>query len=174
VGLSLPVRLAAHARVTFDVRDETEHLACLQDASGEFGEVGAYAAALPGDRRYAVAVAETVAVKDDGSFVDPASTETKGTGANMVPLEKLQESADDEPRRAPRQAQSARERRPSGMSQATGGQQKRTSQKPVRTTATPLPPGHVRKKTTGEIGKVRSVDPNAGTAVVYWLRRGDA
>ena len=73
VGLSLPVRLAAHARVTFDVRDESEHLACLQDGSGEFGEVGAYAAAVPANRRYAVGVAETVAVKDDGSFVDPAS-----------------------------------------------------------------------------------------------------
>jgi hypothetical protein len=49
-------------------------------------------------------------------------TETKGTGANMVPLEKV--------------------------------------------------PGHVRKKATGEIGKVRSVDPRAGQAVVNWLKRG--
>ena len=101
-------------------------------------------------------------------------TQTKGTGANMVPLEKVQKSADDEPRRAPRQAQGARERRTSGVSQASRGQRKRTSEKPVQRTATPLPPGHVRKKTTGEIGKVRSVDPKAGTAVVYWLRRGDA
>jgi sarcosine oxidase len=73
VGLSLPLSLAAHARVTFDVRDESELLACLQDGSGEFGEVGAYAAAQPGNRRYAVGVAETVGVKDDGSFVDPES-----------------------------------------------------------------------------------------------------
>jgi hypothetical protein len=40
------------------------------------------------------------------------------------------------------------------------------------TWVTPLPPGHVRKKSTGEIGKVRSVDPKAGTAVVYWLKQG--
>jgi hypothetical protein len=40
------------------------------------------------------------------------------------------------------------------------------------TTATALPPGHVRKKATGEIGKVRSVDPRAGQAVVFWLKRG--
>jgi sarcosine oxidase len=73
LGLSLPIRLAAHARVTFEVRDASERLACLQDASGEFGEVGTYAAALPGNRRYAVGVGETVDVKDDGSFVDPAS-----------------------------------------------------------------------------------------------------
>jgi sarcosine oxidase len=73
VGISLPVRLAAHARLTFDVRDQSERLACLQDGSGEFGEVGAYAAALPGNRRYAVGLAETVGVKDDGGFVDPAS-----------------------------------------------------------------------------------------------------
>jgi hypothetical protein len=35
-----------------------------------------------------------------------------------------------------------------------------------------LPPGHVRKKATGEIGKVRSVDPKAGQAVVHWLKSG--
>jgi sarcosine oxidase len=72
VGVSLPVSLGAHARVTFDVRDESDQLPCLQDGSGEFGEVGAYAAALPGNRRYAVGVAESVGVKDDGSFVDPS------------------------------------------------------------------------------------------------------
>jgi hypothetical protein len=90
-------------------------------------------------------------------------TQTKGTGANMVPLEKVQERADAPPRRrASRPAKSAPRTRA------------RTSDKPVQKTATPLPPGHVRKKTTGEIGKVRSVDPKAGTAEVYWLRRGDA
>jgi hypothetical protein len=39
-------------------------------------------------------------------------------------------------------------------------------------TATALPPGHVRKKATGEIGKVHSVDLRAGQAVVYWRGRG--
>jgi hypothetical protein len=99
-------------------------------------------------------------------------TETKGTGANMVPLEKVQRKADAEPRRGPRQATNAPARRASEA--GARRQQMRTSEKPVQRTATPLPPGHVRKKTTGEIGKVRSVDANAGTAVVYWLRRGDA
>ena len=89
-------------------------------------------------------------------------TETKGTGANMVPLEKVQEKPDARPRRASRPAKSAQPRRAP------------VPAKPVQKTATPLPPGHVRKKTTGEIGKVRSVDPKAGTAEVFWLRRGDA
>jgi hypothetical protein len=35
-----------------------------------------------------------------------------------------------------------------------------------------LPSGLVRKRATGEIGQVRSVDPRAGTASVHWLRRG--
>ncbi len=94
-------------------------------------------------------------------------TETKGTGANMVPLEKVleQPSKDDEsgpPRRkraAPRPDRSASARAPK-------------SQRPRKTTSTPLPPGHVRKKATGEIGKVQAVDPQAGTVTVRWLKRG--
>ncbi len=39
-------------------------------------------------------------------------------------------------------------------------------------TTTELPPGHVRKRTTGEIGKVEAVDSRAGTARVRWLKRG--
>jgi hypothetical protein len=90
-------------------------------------------------------------------------TETKGTGANMVPLEKVQQKAGAEPRRARRRAATpAPGRRPAHESE------------PVETTSTALPPGHVRKKATGEIGKVRSVDPKAGTATVHWLKRGAA
>jgi hypothetical protein len=90
-------------------------------------------------------------------------TDTKGTGANMVPLEKVQKKADAPPRGrarpAPAPASERKRARPSG--------------EPARTTATALPPGHVRKKATGEIGKVRSVDAKAGQAVVQWLKRGD-
>jgi hypothetical protein len=101
-------------------------------------------------------------------------TETKGTGANMVPLEKVQEKPKGRPQRASRTEGRAQARRPSGAGQASKPQRARASQEPAQKTATPLPPGHVRKKTTGEIGKVRAVDPKAGTAEVYWLRRGDA
>jgi hypothetical protein len=47
--------------------------------------------------------------------------------------------------------------------------------KPARerqTASTPLPAGHVRKKGTGEIGRIQSVDAKAGTARVRWLKRG--
>jgi hypothetical protein len=94
-------------------------------------------------------------------------TETKGTGANMVPLEKVQQKADPQPRAA-----STRARRPSGAGEKSARGRARPPAEPARRTATALPPGHVRKKATGEIGKVRSVDPRAGQAVVHWLKRG--
>jgi sarcosine oxidase len=72
VGLALPVRPGAHARVTFDVRDHSDRLACLQDATGDFG-AAAYASALPGNQRYAVGLSEFVGVRDDGSLIDPSS-----------------------------------------------------------------------------------------------------
>jgi hypothetical protein len=91
-------------------------------------------------------------------------TETKGTGANVVPLDKLQRRPEppDKPRPRPKAPArpaakpSPREPRP----QAT------------QRTATALPPGHVRKKATGELGKVQAVDARAGTATVRWLKSG--
>ena len=72
-GLELPVRVAAHVRLTFAVRGGPRpRLACLQDGSGVFGEVGVYGAPLPGNRRYALGLSGTVAVHPDGSVVDPA------------------------------------------------------------------------------------------------------
>jgi hypothetical protein len=92
-------------------------------------------------------------------------TETKGTGANMVPLEKVLKRPEPpkKPAKRPRRARS--EQRP--------GQERsrRVTAEPERT-ATALPPGHVRKKATGEIGKVQAVDSKAGTATVRWLKRG--
>lgn len=49
VRLTFAVKAAAPARV-----------ACLQDGSGDFGEVGVYAAPLPGNSRYSVGLSETV------------------------------------------------------------------------------------------------------------------
>ena len=97
-------------------------------------------------------------------------TETKGTGANMVPLEKVQKKADEEPARGSSRAKRPPRRRPPEADQAAA--RARRPKPAAETAATPLPPGHVRKKTTGEIGKVRSVDPKAGTATVHWLKRG--
>ncbi|HEY6777534.1 MAG TPA: hypothetical protein VI122_13590 [Thermoleophilaceae bacterium] len=93
-------------------------------------------------------------------------TETKGTGANMVPLEKVQ--AKPEPR--PRKAAPRRAKTDEGRSRAPAS----TPAREPRTTSTQLPEGHVRKKGTGEIGRVQSIDPKAGTATVRWLKRGAA
>jgi hypothetical protein len=85
-------------------------------------------------------------------------TDTKGTGANMVPLEK---PLPDEERTSPPR----RRRRVPAVQPDTA--------EPVKWSA-PLPAGHVRKKTTGEIGKLQAVDAKAGTATVLWLKRGAA
>lgn len=69
-GLPLPIRQAAHVRLTYAVRDEPPaHLACLLDSSGAFGEVGAYADPLPGNTSYAVGLDDTP-LHDDGSLID--------------------------------------------------------------------------------------------------------
>ena len=73
-GLSIPVRLAAHVRLTFAVRgDPPARLACLQDGSGDFGETGIYAAPLAGNRSYALGLSHTVDVQEDGSLLDPSA-----------------------------------------------------------------------------------------------------
>jgi sarcosine oxidase len=66
-GLPLPVRQAAHVRLTYRVRGEPpERLACLLD-----GRAGAYGDPLPGNAAYAVGLDETP-VHEDGSLLDPA------------------------------------------------------------------------------------------------------
>jgi hypothetical protein len=85
-------------------------------------------------------------------------TETKGTGANVVPLEKVQRQPEPPETRPKRPA-------------PTGRRTPRPRVEPERST-TPLPPGHVRKKATGELGKVQAVDAKAGTATVRWLKSG--
>ncbi|HEY1358514.1 MAG TPA: hypothetical protein VGF21_09425 [Thermoleophilaceae bacterium] len=88
-------------------------------------------------------------------------TETKGTGAHVVPLEET------EPKPTPKRPR----RRPPAPQQGEPRPRPKPRQKAERS-AGPLPPGHVRKKSTGELGKVQAVDPKAGTATVLWLRQG--
>jgi sarcosine oxidase len=72
VGLSLPVRQAAHVRLTFAVRGEAPAtLATLQDSSGAFGETGVYAAATPGNAGYSVGLSGNTAAREDGSLLAP-------------------------------------------------------------------------------------------------------
>jgi hypothetical protein len=87
--------------------------------------------------------------------------ETKGTGANVVPLEQ----AESKP---------APKRRRRGPAEPSRPRPQAKAKPKVETSASPLPPGHVRKKTTGELGRVQAVDPKAGTATVLWLRSGTA
>ena len=96
-------------------------------------------------------------------------TETKGTGANVVPLDKVLNRPD--PAERPAQPQKATARREAAPPAEV---RKRTPREAaeVKRTVTPLPAGHVRKKSTGEIGKVQAVDAKAGTATVRWLKSG--
>jgi hypothetical protein len=87
-------------------------------------------------------------------------TDTKGTGAQVRPLDDVLEQPAERPAR----------KRAASPAPAAKPPRKPAAEK--KTSATPLAPGQVRKKSTGEIGKIRSVDPKAGTAVVYWMREG--
>jgi sarcosine oxidase len=70
-GLPLPLRQAAHVRLTYRVRGEPpDRLACLLDSSGDFGEAGAYGDPLPGNDAYAVGV-DDVPIHDDASMIEP-------------------------------------------------------------------------------------------------------
>ena len=86
-------------------------------------------------------------------------TGTKGTGAHIVPLEDASQK-EAEPLRVPRRP------RPPAKSDAA-----RAKPAPEKR-STPLPPGHVRKKSTGELGRVKAIDVKAGTVTVSWLRGG--
>jgi hypothetical protein len=94
-------------------------------------------------------------------------TETKGTGANVVPLEKVQRRPEPPSSPAPK-----RPAPPDGRASRPRGRPKPRVE-PERT-ATALPPGHVRKNATGELGKVLAVDSRAGTATVRWLKSGSS
>jgi hypothetical protein len=95
-------------------------------------------------------------------------TETKGTGANVVPLEKVQRRPEPPSKPAPK---------PPARADGKAVKPPRPRPKPrvdPERTATALPPGHVRKNATGELGKVLAVDSRAGTATVRWLKSGSS
>jgi hypothetical protein len=96
-------------------------------------------------------------------------TETKGTGANVVPLEKVMKTPDSpvEPAARRRPAASPRE-----GTAPPAPKRARQRTEPVERTVSPLPAGHVRRRDTGEIGKVQAIDARAGNATVLWLKRG--
>lgn len=72
LGLAIPVELSLHGRVTFALRAPLgAPAASLQDSGAQLGEPGAYGAASPGGERFSLGVAESIAVRDDGSAIDP-------------------------------------------------------------------------------------------------------
>jgi hypothetical protein len=93
-------------------------------------------------------------------------TETKGTGARMVPLEEVLEKPEP---KAPSTPPARKPATPPPKQKSAGATKPKRQ---VEKRSTPLPPGHVRKKSTGEIGRVKGVDAKAGTATVTWLRGG--
>ena len=93
-------------------------------------------------------------------------SDTKGTGARMVPLEDVLTKPEPKPRAA------APVRKPAEPSPGRTPPRRRRPESRGEKRSTPLPPGHVRKKATGEIGRVKAVDAKAGTATVSWLRAG--
>ncbi|MEA2456406.1 MAG: hypothetical protein QOI45_2668 [Thermoleophilaceae bacterium] len=102
-------------------------------------------------------------------------TETKGTGANMVPLEKVLKRPEAPEKPLPRPKRPVESDSAAAAEPRRAGAPRRPTPKPKpqpERTATPLPPGHVRKKATGELGKVQAVDSRAGTATVRWLKGG--
>jgi sarcosine oxidase len=78
-GLPLPLRQAAHVRLTYAVRDEPpERVACLLDSSDVFGDDvddGGYGDPLPGNAAFAVGLADTP-LHDDGSLIDAGGLPT--------------------------------------------------------------------------------------------------
>jgi glycine/D-amino acid oxidase-like deaminating enzyme len=71
-GVPLPVRQAAHVRLTYRLRGQPPaRLPCLLDGSGAFG-VPAYGDPLPGNGEFAVGLGETP-IHEDGSLIDVAA-----------------------------------------------------------------------------------------------------
>lgn len=90
-------------------------------------------------------------------------SDTKGTGARMVPLEDVLKKPEPKAPPASPVRRAAQPRKPVAAAKPPRTVEKRS---------TPLPAGHVRKKATGEIGRVKAIDAKAGTATVTWLRDG--
>ena len=83
---------------------------------------------------------------------------TKGTGASVTPLGEEAQPERDASLKTVR------------LDGATPAKPKKRSTPVVTKTA--LPPGHVRKKSTGELGKVQAVDSKSGMVTVRWLHDG--
>ena len=74
IGLSLPIELSLHGRVTFGVRSAAPaRVACLLDSSDVFGETGVYGAPSPSSSRFSLGVGGETAAREDGSLLSASA-----------------------------------------------------------------------------------------------------
>lgn len=72
LGISIPVEVSLHGRVSFCVRDTAPpHVACLLDSSDSFGEPGVYGAPSPGSTGFSLGVDAAAVARDDSSVLSP-------------------------------------------------------------------------------------------------------
>lgn len=71
-GVSIPVEVSLHGRVTFEVSGgPPASVACLLDSSDAFGEPGVYGAASPGSSRFSIGVNGAAVGREDMSLLTP-------------------------------------------------------------------------------------------------------
>ena len=74
VGLSIPIEVSLHGRVSFRVRGPAPpRVACLLDSSDAFGEAGVYGAPSPDSTAFSLGVAGAVAAREDASVLSPSA-----------------------------------------------------------------------------------------------------
>ena len=74
IGLSIPIELSLHGRVTFAVRAAAPaRVSCLLDSSDAFGETGVYGAPSPGSSRFSLGVGAEAAAREDASLLSPSA-----------------------------------------------------------------------------------------------------
>lgn len=74
IGLSIPIELSLHGRVTFGVHGAAPaRVACLLDSSEAFGESGVYGAPSPGSSRFSLGVGAEAAAREDASLLSPSA-----------------------------------------------------------------------------------------------------
>lgn len=84
LGVSIPVQLGLHGRVTFPIRDELlAEAPCIVDVTDCFRPGGSYGTPTPGAREYSIGVEGNgrIPVRDDLSSIEPSGLESVTAGA---------------------------------------------------------------------------------------------
>ena len=84
LGVSIPVQLGLHGRVTFPIKDELPAQApCIVDVTDYFRPGGSYGTPTPGAREYSIGVEGNgrIPVREDLSSIEPSRLESVTAGA---------------------------------------------------------------------------------------------